>query len=234
MAEYWKEAQSYNVFIMALTSLGYFQPPDGYAKRMGARVIYVLSLVMMSIGIGVMNTCYSNNSMPLAMFMSLVFITIPLEVYKFFWFGVLVSKKEVQDAMQDASMCEQCKAGGRRVVGLVFGSITSCACFFGGMVYFIMALTNTYPYCDRAEVNIVIRDILLIQMLLVDTFMVLPYWREQGKWLSFIGPLGPIVGLSMHFWKYGNFLPAPDSDLKVTEDVKGSETNPMASNLQEA
>ena len=244
LLDFWEESQRYNVFVGLFCAFGLGDPPSGFKVRKVARIMQIVLTVLLSVGLGVTFQCGemgASNSVGSRIglfFVSLIFITIPLEIYKVLTFQLLVSGKKVKAVLNNpkSSVLKKTAIVSRRWSGLVLGMSVGLGLFAFGLMFFITALSTHQEYCNKRAVKAIVANILLVQMLVVDTFMALPYWRNQGWYLSLIGVAGPIVGLYKHYCEFGwNRRPDDEEDedeVNVSSEA-GKECDKDASDLVE-
>ena len=176
--------RKYHGIVSLLVAFHVFDPPDAsFQRRTRARALLIILQVTLSIGIAVNLKCLSNmtsadtSSAVASVILTLIFVTIPLELYVLVWFNVVISRKELGTSDGGAKYCN-CF---RRLSGVLIGIAIGLGCLTVGLILFIQAFVDTFPYCSRKEINDTMWSIILAQFGIAELYMVLPYWREQSK-----------------------------------------------------
>ena len=121
--DYWNEIKRTDCIFSLLVSFGYLSIPDkGYKICRFVRVIHFLMTFMLVIGFAVTLGCGDNSfSASTIELETFIFATIPLEIFHFIYFVVVMQKDELHDAIKDATFCGKLKLYVRQFFGKTFG-----------------------------------------------------------------------------------------------------------------
>jgi len=230
LSDYWLELKRYDLIISLFTAWGIFAAPPGFLARKRFRLILFVTQAFLAIGLTVQLSC-TRDDIPeaVAVIMTLLLITIPIEILNVLWFRVVKSDDELKTKSAKANACGNCCLWTIQYLGKAFGILMSLVVFAYGAVFFVLTFVGIHPGCSEHHRYVLAAHVVLFQFLLVPLLMCLPYWRDQSVVLSFLGELGPVIGILMHFSKYG-FHPPPPAAV-VVEPTKDIE-NPVVKDLK--
>lgn len=225
--DYWLEAKRYNTVLALLTAWGVFEEPPNFVSKRRFRLVELVIEVMFVVGMTVVFTCAGISEGAVAIIV-LILATIPIEILNVIWFRVVRTNREVKRHSEKHGTVGKCGLWSVQYLGKFVGGLYALALFIVSLVFFIFAVATSHSDCSKRRRDAIIGDILLFEFLLVPVLMSLPYWRGQSILLSFMGQLGPVVGLVMHVRQYG-FHPAPRtppcSPVATNESGSSRETN---------
>jgi hypothetical protein len=222
LSDYWTEMKKFDPIISLLTAWKLFATPPEFETRPSLRTLLFIIQFILSIGLTVQLGCNGDDLTegPIVI-ISLLLITIPIEILNALWFRVVKSDAALQK--EGKTGCCTCLL---QTLAKTAGSILGFAVFTYGTIFFVLAFAGIHPGCSRSQKYGLATNVILFQFLLVPVLMSLPYWREQSILLSFIGQFGPCIGLLMHLKQYG-FHPRPRDATTTTAGSAGDVENPV-------
>jgi hypothetical protein len=223
LGDYWTEMKKFDPIISLLTAWKIFEAPEGFETRPVLRTLLFIIQFFLSIGLTVQVGCNGQN-MPEGpvVILSLLLVTIPIEILNAVWFRIVKSDAALQK--EGDKGCCTCVI---QTLGKTFGYILGFLVLTEGIIFFVLTFAGIHPGCSRSQKYGLATNVVLFQFLLMPVLMSLPYWRQQSILLSFIGQFGPVIGLIMHIRKYG-FHPRPQEAF-VTANAKSCDVeNPVA------
>lgn len=233
LCDYWLEMKKHCAVIGLLADCHFLTPPEDlkFRRRPILRCYDILITGFLCTGMTSLLNCsfsWSKNDLEqqhiACTILTLIIVTIPLEIFHFIWFrwvsnrsALLQRIKSTKFAPMKVFWCGfQCTG---TVLGIAWGLIVLIITV---IVFTISSLTNRY--CNQEERLFFMLEVLFLQFFLTPLFMCLPYWRQQGKILCFLGHVGPVVGLFLHYRKYGC---APPPSSSAEEEKEGKEEQRM-------
>lgn len=208
LEDYWIELRNNDALIALLTSWGVFERPTDFQSKPWVRLLLFTIQAFLAIGLTVQLGC-TRDPIPEgpAIIMTIILITIPVEILNLLWFRVVKSDDEVSKSeTSDSKKCCTCII---QFVGKFLGSLLGFIVLGYSTVFFVLTFVGIHPGCTEDQKYTKAYHVVLFQFLLVPLFMSLPYWRRQSSVLSLLGELGPVIGLLMHIKKHGLHPPPP-------------------------
>lgn len=207
LKDYWLEMKIYDPIIALLSDWYIFEPPSNqsdFQRRPIIRVYYVIVSIILTAGIASLFNCtfFNKPSQELALFLTLLVVTIPSEIYNFIWFKWVVDHDTLLTKLETKEKTEKMYWYCRQSTGSIAGIF--CGLLLGGFSLYIYIITSTYHFtCSEYHRRNIMIDAIMLKLFINPLFMSLPYWRKQGFILLFLGQAGPIIGLLLHYRQYG-------------------------------
>lgn len=210
LEDFWIELRKYDPIIALLAAWGVFELPSGFpAKKLVGLLLFVIQ-AFLAIGLTVQLGC-TRDPLPEAVviIMTVLLTTIPIEILNLLWFRVVKTGEDARHEIEGTSGCKKCCLNFIQYLGKFIGSVFGFLVFGYSLVFFILTFVGIHPGCTENEKYSKAYNVVLFQFLLTPVFMSLPYWRQQSAVLSFLGELGPVLGIAMHIRKHGFHPPPP-------------------------
>lgn len=225
-SDYWQELKQYDPIIALLTAWGIFTPPPDFLARKLVRSVLFVIQAFLAIGLTIQLGC-TRDPIPEGpvVIVTILLITIPVEILNLVWFRVVKADDELETKSAQSGKCGNCCLWTIQYLGKTFGTLFGFLVFSYATIFFVLAFAGIHPGCSEQHRYSLATHVLLFQFLLVPLLMSLPYWRKQSVMLSFIGELGPVIGILMHIRKYG--LHPPPAEVPVLAQPVDVE-NPIA------
>lgn len=209
LEDFWLELKRYDPLLAVLTAWGVFEEPPNFVAKRRIRLVLLITQAMYVIGMTVFLSCGRDSpSEAVVAILVIVMVTIPLEIVNAVWFRVVKSNRDVKRISGNYNIVGKFCLWSIQYGGKFIGGLLVLALFAVAVTFFILVFVGIHPNCSEQRRYKISGDIIIFQFLLVPVMMSLPYWRDQSVLLSFLGQLGPVVGLFMHVRQYG-FHPAP-------------------------
>jgi len=204
LRDYWEEVKRYHGLISLLTDWRVFEPPkENFQHRPYIRLFYFFMQFMLVIGVGVWLECQAGiDNEALDEFLAIFLINIPTEIFLLVWFRLYWTEIELEksgkkqhfEEKRHVRYCWLFSKGCGVCMGVLMGLIV----FVYALTLFLVAFLAPHRYCSTEGVNDAVWHLFLIQFFLIELYMVLPYWRDEGFLLEFLGPFGVTLGLLSH------------------------------------
>lgn len=208
--DYWVELKKYDPIVALLTSWGVFTPPPEFLARKRVRAFLFVIQAFLAIGLTVQLGCTRDPmSEAVVVIMTVILITIPVEILNVVWFRVVKENDEIKTKSAQSGCCRNCFLWTVQYLGKTVGALFGFLVFSYATIFFVLTFAGIHPGCSEQHRYALATHVVLFQFLLVPVLMSLPYWRAQSVFLSFLGQLGPVLGILMHIRMYGLHPPPP-------------------------